>query len=58
MVRFSGDKEFKIPPMNPLKIPELRLDPGPDLKILLKNCEIYGLETAQITNVEYENLSF
>lgn len=49
---FSGDKEFHIPYMKPLEIPEVGIEASRDLKIKFYNCKVYGLENSQLKQVK------
>ncbi|XP_030754804.1 protein takeout-like [Sitophilus oryzae] len=50
----KGDKEFKTPNLIPLKVPELEMKSGNNLKIIMKDLVIDGLEAAKINTIEID----
>lgn len=48
----DGDEEFGIPNMKPLKVPEVTVDGG-ILKLKLSDCNIFGLDGAEVKDAEY-----
>ncbi|XP_057657191.1 circadian clock-controlled protein daywake-like [Diorhabda carinulata] len=50
----KGDRRFGIPNMIPLTIPQIDVDAGNNLKILLKNIEVFGLDKTILNKVKFD----
>jgi hypothetical protein len=53
---FSGDPTYKIPPLDPFDIKEVKvIDDGPSaasVSITLTNCKIYGIRNTRMEKAE------
>lgn len=47
----KGDKEYDIPPLNPLVLPSVQLDLE-GFKISFKDLQVHGLDTAEVKKVK------
>lgn len=50
----KGDKRFGIPNMLPLTIPQIDIEAGENLKILLKNAKVFGLDKTILNRVKFD----
>ncbi|KRT84171.1 hemolymph juvenile hormone-binding protein [Oryctes borbonicus] len=50
----KGDKQYKIPPLAPLKVPQVSIQPNDNLKITLTDLVISGIETAKLEDVLFD----
>ncbi|CAH1126007.1 unnamed protein product [Ceutorhynchus assimilis] len=52
----QGDKELKIPKLNPYHLDKVVADAGPNLKITLTNIELQGVDSLKVTdmNVDFD----
>lgn len=48
----KGDKHLKLPSMLPLQLHKVDVSPGPDLKLIFNTIDIFGLETAKLTDMK------
>lgn len=47
-----GDEAFGIPNMKPLKLEEVELDAEDHLRARFSECNVYGLDTAEIKDIK------
>lgn len=47
-----GDKEYKLPKLNPLEIDYIKSNPGNNLQIELHHLKIFGLERTKILHLK------
>ncbi|KAF7266204.1 hypothetical protein GWI33_020484 [Rhynchophorus ferrugineus] len=50
----NGDAEYKTPKLSPMKVPELEMKSGDNLKIVLKDVTLYGLEKSLVENIKID----
>nr|CAD7460653.1 unnamed protein product [Timema tahoe] len=55
----SGDKKYHVPPLEPFKIPELRVNPDGDnqavgFSVLIKNCTVSGVKNVHIDDINFD----
>ncbi|KRT86269.1 hemolymph juvenile hormone-binding protein, partial [Oryctes borbonicus] len=53
-VLLNGDKSLKIPKLNPLRLPEVKIDAGDNLKIKLSDVSIFGFEDHTIDKLDID----
>ncbi|GJQ80649.1 hypothetical protein Trydic_g9233 [Trypoxylus dichotomus] len=52
--KIAGDKQFKVPPLAPLKVPKVSIEPNNNLKITVTDLVISGIETAKLEDVVFD----
>lgn len=51
----KGDRHLKLPSLLPLQLQKVDASPGPDLKLMFNTINIFGLESAKLTDMKYLN---
>lgn len=50
---FAGDKEYNLPRVEPIKVPELSLQVGNSFKMKMKQVQISGIGNSDVQKVRY-----
>lgn len=50
--QFSGDKDLKIPNLEPFSIPEIILDAGSDISIKLNDLVLKGISDIKLEDIK------
>ncbi|CAH0550088.1 unnamed protein product [Brassicogethes aeneus] len=50
----KGDKKFKSPPLNPLLLPLIEVDTGPNLKLKMTDLNVHGLDSIEFKEANFD----